>query len=44
MTDWQARVLDRVDADDGAMVGLLAELVRVPSVSGTEAEHHPSGR
>lgn len=44
MTDWQARVLDCVDADDDAMVGLLAELVRVPSVSGTEAEHHLQAR
>jgi acetylornithine deacetylase len=37
--DWQGRVLDAVDADAPAMVGLLAELVRVPSVSGSEAEH-----
>jgi acetylornithine deacetylase len=44
MADWQARVLDAVDADDDAMVGLLAELVRVPSVSGSEAENHLQAR
>ena len=44
MTDWQARVLDAVDADDAATVALLAELVRVPSVSGSEAEHQLQAR
>lgn len=38
-TDWQARVLETVDAETDAMVGLLGELVRVPSVGGTDAEN-----
>jgi acetylornithine deacetylase len=44
MTDWQARVLDAVDAGDDATVGLLAELVRVPSVSGSAAENDLQAR
>ena len=39
MTDWSARVLDEVDAASEAAVQRLAELVRVPSVSGSDAEH-----
>ena len=38
MTDWAARVLDEVDAGAAAAVGRLAELVRVPSIGGTDAE------
>ena len=44
MTDWRGRVLACADAGDDAMVGLLAELVRLPSVSGSEAEHHLQAR
>jgi acetylornithine deacetylase len=36
MRDVEARVLDAID--DAATVGLLAETVRVPSVTGTDAE------
>lgn len=39
MTDWAARVLDEVDAATPAAIERLAELVRVPSVGGTDAEH-----
>ncbi|MGH8895322.1 MAG: M20/M25/M40 family metallo-hydrolase, partial [Actinomycetes bacterium] len=39
MTDWAARVLDEVDAAAPAAVERLADLVRVPSVGGTDAEH-----
>jgi acetylornithine deacetylase len=38
VTDWAARVLDEVEAGAGAAVARLAELVRVPSVGGTDAE------
>jgi acetylornithine deacetylase len=38
-TDWRARVLAEIAADEPAMVGEAAALVRVPSVSGTDAEH-----
>src|SRR3546814_19278592 len=38
-TDWRARVLEQIDADESAMVGALRELVRIPSVSGSDAEH-----
>jgi acetylornithine deacetylase len=41
---WRARVLEAVDADAAAMAGLLAELVRVPSVSGSAAEHDLQAR
>ena len=34
-----ARVLDRVDALRDEMMPVVAELVRVPSISGTDAEH-----
>jgi acetylornithine deacetylase len=43
VTDWAARVLDEVDAAADAAVGRLAELVRVPSVGGTDAEHEIQG-
>jgi len=39
MADWAARVLDEVDAAAPAMVERLAELVRVPSITGSDAEH-----
>ena len=37
--DWRARVLEQVDLDEQAMVQAAAALVRVPSVSGADAEH-----
>lgn len=37
--DWSARVLDAVSADREVMVAALAELVRVPSLTGSDAEH-----
>jgi acetylornithine deacetylase len=37
--DWAPRVLDAVDADGDAMVEALGDLVRTPSVTGTDAEH-----
>lgn len=43
MTDWHSRVLDEVDAATDAAVQRLAELVRVPSVSGTDDEHGIQG-
>ena len=36
---WAARVLDEVDAAADEVVQTLAELVRIPSVGGTDAEH-----
>lgn len=39
MTDWAARVLDEVDGGAAAAEARLADLVRVPSVGGTDAEH-----
>jgi acetylornithine deacetylase len=39
VTDWAARVLEEVDAAAGTAVDRLAELVRVPSVGGSAAEH-----
>jgi acetylornithine deacetylase len=39
VTDWAARVLDEVDAAADAAVARLAELIRVPSVGGSAAEH-----
>lgn len=39
MTDWRARVLDCVDAESEAVAPLLAGLVRVPSITGSDAEH-----
>jgi acetylornithine deacetylase len=36
---WRARVLEAVDADDDEMVAALCSLVKVPSVSGSDAEH-----
>jgi len=38
VTDWAARVLAEVDAGAAAAEQQLAELVCVPSVSGTDAE------
>lgn len=38
-TDWRARVLDAVDDDQAEMVQALSEIVRTPSVSGSDAEH-----
>lgn len=37
--DWRARVLDRVDAGTEAMVEALSTLVRLPSVTASDAEH-----
>ena len=39
MTNWAARVLQEVDAGAAAAAQRLAELVTVPSVGGTDAEH-----
>jgi acetylornithine deacetylase len=39
MTDWAARALDEVDAAAAWTERRLAELVQVPSVGGTDAEH-----
>lgn len=39
MTDWAARVLHEVEAALRDMVALLGDLVRTPSVSGSDAEH-----
>jgi len=39
VTDWAARVLDEVDAAAPAAIARLAELVRVPSIGGSDAEH-----
>jgi acetylornithine deacetylase len=39
VTDWAARVLQEVDAGAAAAEQWLAELVSVPSVGGTDAEH-----
>jgi acetylornithine deacetylase len=39
VTDWAARVLQEVDAGAAAAEQRLAELVSVPSVGGTDAEH-----
>jgi acetylornithine deacetylase len=38
-TDWRARVLAEVEADEAAMLSAAVQLVRTPSVSGTDAEH-----
>lgn len=44
MTDWRARVLTEVEEGLPAAVALLGELVRTPSVSGTDAEHEIQAR
>jgi acetylornithine deacetylase len=44
MTDWTARVLAEVDARLPETFDLLAELVRIPSVSGTDPEHEIQAR
>jgi acetylornithine deacetylase len=36
---WWGRVAEAIDADAAAMVATLAELVRIPSVTGSDAEH-----
>jgi acetylornithine deacetylase len=38
-TDWRARVLQEVESDEAAMLQAAVQLVRTPSVSGTDAEH-----
>jgi acetylornithine deacetylase len=43
-TDWSARVLAEVDARLPETFDLLAELVRIPSVSGTDPEHEIQAR
>lgn len=43
MTDWRARVLACVDEQTDEMVGQLSELVRVPSVSGSDVENSAQG-
>ncbi len=43
MTDWAARVLDEIDACASTTEARLRELIRVPSVSGTDAEHEIQG-
>lgn len=37
--EWRARALDELDAGRDAMVAALADLVAVPSVGGSDAEH-----
>jgi acetylornithine deacetylase len=44
MTDWAARVLAEVDARLPETFDLLTELVRIPSVSGTDPEHEIQAR
>jgi acetylornithine deacetylase len=44
MTDWAARLLAEVDERLPETFRLLAELVRIPSVSGTDPEHEIQAR
>ena len=44
MTDWATRVLGEIDARLPETFALLAELVRIPSVSGTDPEHEIQAR
>ena len=44
MTEWLARVLDHVDDQREEMVTFLADLVRQPSVTGTDVENDAQGR
>ncbi len=44
MTEWLARVLDHVDDQRDEMVAFLADLVRQPSVTGTEVENDAQAR
>jgi acetylornithine deacetylase len=44
VTDWPARVLAEIDARLPETFALLAELVRIPSVGGTDAEHEIQAR
>lgn len=41
---WRERVLSRLDEDADEAVALLAELVRIPSVGGTDAENEIQAR
>ncbi len=41
--DWRARVLDRVDSEVGPMIALLTQLVRTPSVTGSDVENTAQG-
>lgn len=43
MTDWKARVLDAVDEQTDEMISYLSDLVRVPSVSGSDVENSAQG-
>lgn len=43
MTDWRARVLDCVDEQTQSMVGYLCDLVRMPSISGSDVENSAQG-
>jgi len=42
--DWRARVLDEVEESRDTMVEFLADLVRQPSVTGTDVENDAQGR
>ena len=44
VTDWRARCLDAVDEQATEMVELLCDLVRLPSVTGTDVEHDLQAR
>lgn len=44
VTDWRARVLDQVDDGRDEMVAFLSDLVRQPSVTGTDVENDSQGR
>ncbi|MGZ4589745.1 MAG: ArgE/DapE family deacylase, partial [Actinomycetes bacterium] len=44
MTDWQARVLDEVDAALPQAGALLTGLVQTPSIGGSDAEHEIQAR
>jgi acetylornithine deacetylase len=44
MTEWLARVLDHVDDQRDEMVAFLADLVRQPSITGTEVENDAQAR
>jgi acetylornithine deacetylase len=44
VTDWAARVLEEVDQRLPETYALLGELVRIPSVGGTDAEHEIQAR
>src|SRR5688572_4476315 len=44
VTDWRQRCLDAVDERAPAMAELLSELVRLPSITGSDAEHDLQSR